>query len=140
VAEAAQILTHGQVMGVDMSATMLKDASARNADLIKAGRVGLRLGGESPLPFPDVSFNKVMAVNSFQFWAKPEDGLGQVKRVLKTGGRAAITVQPMWVKSDDEARQVGDGLKQQMLAAGFKEVALEVLPLKPLCFCAAGLK
>lgn len=140
VAEAAKQLPKGQVMGVDPSATMLRDASTRNAGAIKAGRVGLRLGNEAPLPFPEAAFNKVMAVNSFQFWAKPMDGLCQVKRVLKTGGRAAITVQPMWVKSDDEARDVGEDLQKQMTEAGFREVTLEILPLKPLCFCALGLK
>ncbi len=140
VAEAAKLVSRGGVTGIDPSETMLKDASARNAAAIRAGQVRLRLGSESPLPFAESAFDKVLAVNSFQFWSNAQSGLSEVRRVLRSGGRVAITVQPMWVKSDEEARQVGADLKRQLSEAGFQSVRLEMLPLQPLCFCAVGVK
>lgn len=88
----------------------------------------------------EIGFEKVLAVNSMQFWPDAVQGLAEVKRVLKPGGRAVITIQPMWVKTDDEARAVGGGLHTQLTQAGFRQIRLKTLPLKPLVLSGIGLK
>jgi ubiquinone/menaquinone biosynthesis C-methylase UbiE len=140
VEQAARRLTRGHINGVDVSATMLNDARQRNAAAIRNGQMGLQLGTEAPLPFNNSSFNKVFAVNSFQFWNEPQKGLMEVLRVLKPGGQLAVTIQPMWVKSDDEALHYGTGVQQQLVRAGYEAVELKTLLLNPLCLCLMGSK
>lgn len=138
--QIAGIVVDGHVAGLDSSATMLEQASRRNAAAVRAGKVSLRLGTESPLPYRDDMFDKAFAVNSFQFWSQPREGLKELRRVLKPGGCAVIAVQPMWAKTDDEARPVGADLVAQMNGAGFRQVRLETKALKPLCMSAIGIK
>ena len=120
------------VAGIDISDVMIEQASKRNAEAIRAGRVLLKQGSESPLPFEDANFHKVFAVNSMQFWSNPGAGLQEVRRVLKPGGRIAIVIQPMWAKTDEEVRSVGEKLELQMKQAGFRQVHLETRQMKPI--------
>ena len=120
------------VAGIDISNVMIEQARRRNAEDIRAGRVFLKQGSESPLPFEDTNFHKVFAVNSMQFWSNPNAGLQEVRRVLKPGGRIVIVIQPMWAKTDEEVRSVGEKLELQMKQAGFKQVRLETRQMKPI--------
>jgi ubiquinone/menaquinone biosynthesis C-methylase UbiE len=140
IQQATKRVTRGHIDGVDPSTTMLHDASNRNATAIRSGQVRLQTSSETPLPFNDGSFNKAFAVNSFQFWNEPEKGLMEVLRVLKPGGLLAITVQPMWVKTDEEALKYAGEVQHQIVRAGFANVRVETLYLKPLCLCILGHK
>jgi len=140
VEQAAKRVPRGQVYGLDASDTMLGTASRRNANAIRAGQVKLQLGTESPLPFTAGMFESIYAVNSFQFWNEPCRGLLEAGRVLKLDGLLAVTVQPMWAKINAEATAYANGVKAQIVEAGFTRVRIETLPLKPLCFCILGAK
>ena len=126
--------TQGFIARVDPSPVMMQQASARNAAGIRAGRIELRRGANgganAPLPYGEARFDKVLAVNSMQFWPDAVEGLQEVTRVLKPGGRAVITIQPMWVKADDEARAVGNELIRQLTQAGFRQIRLETFALE----------
>jgi ubiquinone/menaquinone biosynthesis C-methylase UbiE len=120
------------VAGIDISDVMVEQARKRNTAAIRAGRVLLKQGSESPLPFEDADFHKVFAVNSMQFWSNPSAGLQEVRRVLKPGGRIVIVIQPMWAKTDEEVRSVGEKLELQMKQSGLKQVRLETRQMKPI--------
>ena len=132
IEEVAKLTPNGLVAGIDLSDTMVKQASKRNSALIRAGRVRLRQGAESPLPYEDNKFNKVFAVNSMQFWSNPIVGLQEVKRVLKPGGRIVITIQPMWAKTEADVQIVGEKLVAQFKQVGFKQIRLETRQIKPI--------
>jgi protein-L-isoaspartate O-methyltransferase len=61
IQQVARLAAQGRVAGVDFSETMLQQASRLNAAAIEAGRVELRLGDASALPYPDNTFHKVFA-------------------------------------------------------------------------------
>ena len=132
IEEVAKLTPKGFVAGIDLSAVMVAQASKRNAAVIRSGRVLLQQGAESPLPFEDNKFNKVFAVNSMQFWSSPNEGLQEVRRVLKPAGRVVITIQPMWAKTEEEVHQVAERLVLQLKQAGFKQVRLETRQIKPI--------
>lgn len=93
----SRLAHRGCVAGVDESEVMVRAATRRNRAAIAAARVTLRRGGVSSLPYCDRTFDKVMAVNSAQHWPTPENDFRQVYRVLRPGGRVALTLgQPRW--------------------------------------------
>lgn len=82
----------GFVAGIDHSGTMVRAAGRRNAEAIRAGRMELKQGDITALPYPDQSFDIVYSLHSIYFWKHPRDGLQEIKRVLKPGGLLAITI------------------------------------------------
>jgi len=57
----------GKVMGIEVSETMLEEASKRNKDAIRAGKVNLKLDKLAFLSFPESTFDKVFAINCIYF-------------------------------------------------------------------------
>ena len=79
-------LTNGFVAGVDLSGVMVKQATRRNREFIKMGRVELKQGSASSLPYGDGQCGKVCAINAFHHLPQPIDALREIRRVLKPGG------------------------------------------------------
>jgi ubiquinone/menaquinone biosynthesis C-methylase UbiE len=80
----------GHVIGIDRSGVMIRQAQQRNAAAIQAGRVDVRLGDASALPFPDRSFDIVVAIHVLYFWSDAVATLQELRRVLQPGGVVAI--------------------------------------------------
>ena len=102
------------VRGVDPSAEMLRQASARNASAIDAGRVELHKGTADRLPFPDGCFDKAIATNSMQVWPDAVAGLREIGRVLKSGGRLALAFS-------SHSGQRREGVSELVAAAEFAD-------------------
>lgn len=132
IQEVVKLTPKGFVAGIDLSDVMVEQAGKRNSAGIRSGRVLLRQGSESPLPFEDNKFNKVFAVNSMQFWSNPIAGLEEIRRVLKPGGRVVITIQPMWAKTEEEVQMVAEKLIKQLTQVGFRQVRLQTRQSKPI--------
>ena len=126
-------VTVGLVCGVDPSVTVLRQAALRNRDGVRAGRVELRRGEVSALPYPDGQFTKACAVHSVYFWPLLEDGLHEVHRVLAPGGQLVLAVRlrdegagvfdPARYGYADE--QIAD-LRAGLRSVGFPDVTDEV--------------
>ena len=90
IALITEQVTNGFVAGIDLSVTMVTQAARRNQFAIKAGRVELQQGSVSNIPYEYARFNKVVAVNNYQFWPNPELDLTEIQRVLRPGGRLVL--------------------------------------------------
>ena len=115
------------VDGVDLSSTMVSQASWRNAAAIAAGRVRVQEASIERLPFADACFDAVCAVNTFQFWPQPEENLREVRRVVRCGGRVAITLRsgagswPLGFGGLDESQTIAT-LQSLLPLSGFCDV------------------
>jgi ubiquinone/menaquinone biosynthesis C-methylase UbiE len=72
------------VMGIDISEAMIDYAGAHH------GRDRFRVGDIEQLPFPDNSFDAVMCLGVVAYLETDVRALGEIRRVLKPGGRAMI--------------------------------------------------
>jgi SAM-dependent methyltransferase len=141
IRELARRATKGLVVGVDHSEVMLRQARKRNAASVRAGRVDLRLASAEELPVFEMSFDRILAVNSLMFWDHPVDRLVELRGLLQPGGRIAIAYQPRGPGATDEtASQAGHDLANQFTEAGFADVRFETLELQPTnAVCALGI-
>jgi ubiquinone/menaquinone biosynthesis C-methylase UbiE len=74
------------VVGVDVATAMLRRAEERFA-----GAAVLVAGDVVRLPFRSAAFDLVVSSSSFHYWNDPMVGLGEIARVLRPGGRLAVT-------------------------------------------------
>jgi SAM-dependent methyltransferase len=80
----------GCVVGVDISAVMLADASRRFRQEIDSGRLVLHQAGIEGLPLPDASLDGVISVNTLYFLADTTPALHELRRVLRPAGRLVL--------------------------------------------------
>jgi ubiquinone/menaquinone biosynthesis C-methylase UbiE len=74
--------------GVDVSREMLRAAGARvEASSIPAT---LQAADAAKLPFGDASFDTVISASALHAFPEPERALGEVRRVLRPGGRLLL--------------------------------------------------
>src|SRR5215469_7004043 len=139
VKEISRLAVEGYVCGIDHSEEMLRQATRRNADAIRTGRVDLRLGSVDCLPVFAEPFDKVLAVNAIMFWDETIDRLKELRRVMHPGGRIAIAHQPRGPGATDATAAVrGEEIAASLTQAGFSEVQVRTMGLTPAVVCAIG--
>ena len=89
----AAIASEGKVYGIDYSAASVAVARATNARWLNAGRVDIQQGLVSHLPFPNDTFDLVIAVETHYYWPNIELDLREIWRVLKPGGKLVIIAE-----------------------------------------------
>lgn len=76
-----------------------------------------------------------------QFGRQPVARLEALRRLLRRGGLIAVADQPRGPGASDEtAAATGREIEAALTRAGFSEVRLETLALKPAVVCALGVK
>jgi SAM-dependent methyltransferase len=85
---AAQV-PNGSVVGIDVSDEMVRRARLASAGLTNAR---FRHGTAERIPIPPESFTKVLSVESACYWHDAARGLGEIFRVLASGGSAWILI------------------------------------------------
>lgn len=93
VARLAALATDGKTYGIDYSETSVAASYKVNRASIAAGRVDVRLGSVSRLPFPDQMFDLVTAVETHYYWPELNADMREVLRVLKRGGTLIIIAE-----------------------------------------------
>ena len=89
----------GQVCGVDIAPAMLAQAQAKVAAAGVGGRVTLREGDASRLPWPDGAFDLVTSLEALEFFPRPRCALAEMARVLRPGGTLLISKYPdLWAR------------------------------------------
>jgi len=88
--EMARLLPEVEIVGLDLSDTMIEIAT-RNADEYGVSeRVEFRQGDASEMPFEESSFDFVISCGSLHHWKEPTRVIEEIHRVLKPGCSALI--------------------------------------------------
>jgi ubiquinone/menaquinone biosynthesis C-methylase UbiE len=88
--EMARLLPEVEIIGLDLSDTMIEIAT-RNADEYSVSeRVGFRQGDASEMPFEESSFDFVISCGSLHHWKEPKRVFEEINRVLKPSCSALI--------------------------------------------------
>lgn len=101
IERVARLATNGFVAGIDPSEVMVQQAIRRNRHYIRTGRVKLHQASMSTIPCTDGTFDKTFGINCIQFSRDLLHDLSEIRRVLKAGGMAALSVQPLWKGATD---------------------------------------
>lgn len=100
------------VTGMDPSRVMLNQAQ-RRMKRSSATQFVQVVGAEAEaMPFADATFDAVFAVNSYQLWRAPSQGLWQCLRILRPGGQLCLGFTP-------ESGQEVLVLEKAVVQAGF---------------------
>jgi SAM-dependent methyltransferase len=86
----------GHVTAADVSPAMVAKARERLGD---APNVSVSVEDGQALPFPDESFDAVLCNLGLMFFPDPMPGLAEFRRVLRPGGRAAVSVNTVVERS-----------------------------------------
>src|SRR5215472_13769364 len=92
----AAVGSTGNVTAVDISPAMVAMARERLGGI---PNVSLSVEDGQALPFPDESFDAVLCNLGLMFFPNPERGLAEFRRVLRPGGRAAVSVNTVVERS-----------------------------------------
>ncbi|MEU7939944.1 class I SAM-dependent methyltransferase [Microbispora bryophytorum] len=139
---AFEVLRRGaDVVAFDMDATEMESVAAMFAAMGKEGEVPAGATGDTvvgdalDMPFPDASFDRIIAAEVLEHIPDDMAAMREIVRVLKPGGRAAITVPSFlpericWALSEDYHTAPGGHIRIYTLAelqAKLKASGLEV--------------
>jgi len=91
-----------RVVAFDYDEAELKDVAAVTAAIVDAGEVPATGGGTvtrgdaTRLPFPDASFDRIVAAEVLEHIVEDDAAIAELARVLRPGGTIAVTV-PAWL-------------------------------------------
>jgi SAM-dependent methyltransferase len=120
-----------EVVGLDRSALMLRQAIRRNKELIEQGKLKLMLGSVEDLTNEIGSFDKIYSMNVVHFWREPVAVLRRLKIFLKPGGVILTGYMPRHAGAKDEdAVRKGGQIEDWLRETGFEHVRTETRLIK----------
>lgn len=149
IQQVSRQLGTGRVYGLDMSSTMVAQAAKLNRRAIEEGKVDLRAGEASQLPYRAAMFDRIFCVNVMYFWPEPQRELAEIFRVTSPGGQVAIYIGDREQMSDVPMTKTGvfrlfsgDDVAGLLRDAGFEdcrilEASIEQGPISRGC-CVLG--
>lgn len=78
--------------GLDISVTMVEEATRLNSDAVIKGDVSFIVGDGQKIRFPNYSFDRIFTINTIYFWQDPVAYAKEIFRVLKPGGILAVAL------------------------------------------------
>jgi arsenite methyltransferase len=132
IARVAPVVSRGFVAGVDFSPDMVDVCARRLASLVASKRVEVRCATAEDLPYDADTFTKACTVNTIYFWPDPALCVGELRRVLREGGRLAVSFTPRSTMENLPATKHGftlyepDDVRRLLEDAGF--AGIEMIP------------
>jgi SAM-dependent methyltransferase len=122
--------TGARLVGVDFSSVALEQARSNSARLLIAGRAKFQVGTLLAAGLPTGVADGLMCVDAVQFAEPPLAALLEFRRLLTSGGRAALTCWEAVDPSDERvpSRIHAVNLRRDLPLAGFVDVEVHDKP------------
>ena len=115
-----------EIVGLDISPTVIRSAKMRNKRAIREKRVKLMQANLHNLPFKNEDFHKIFSIQTIYFWTDIDKTISEIYRVLNQDGIFILTFSDG--KEDETWEGIRDVAKNQVIPhmrkAGFKDVSL----------------
>lgn len=125
----AKLLEQGhRVIGVDVSDTMVNQATARNRRACRDGRAELVVGDGRTIPFDDDTADVAFTAHTIYFMPDPHTTLAEAARVLRPGGRLVVACRvgddemPAWMDRSIYRIPTSDQIETMLRSAGFAPI------------------
>lgn len=127
-----EMCPHSRIDGADYSATSVEKSREYTAEY--ADRCYVTCCDVADMPFEDGTYDTVTAFETVYFWHDPVKCFGQIRRVLKSGGRVVVACEMIdpekgkfWTKRCEGMTVYSvEELCEIVRKAGFKNVASKV--------------
>ncbi|HEX3955912.1 MAG TPA: class I SAM-dependent methyltransferase [Trebonia sp.] len=109
--------TGASLIGVDFSAQALAEAREQAARM-GVGNASFRIGALTATGLPDASVEAVLCTDAIQFPDEPAIAYGEIRRVLKPGGRVVLTC---WEPLGRDDERLSLRIRRANLAVGLQQ-------------------
>jgi SAM-dependent methyltransferase len=119
--------------GLDISDTMMAEATEFNADAVRQGRVTLARGSSTAIPGEANTFDSALALNTIYFWPNPVADLQELRRVLRPDGRLVLGALAPWSAEGRPVFQHGfrfyepSEIRDLLASARFTRISIDTL-------------
>lgn len=147
LSKMSKMASKGKLCGIDHSEVSVKESKKKNKEDVISGKIEIKYGSVSDLPYGDDSFDLVTGIETYYFWPDPIEDLKEVKRTLKPNGSILLIFE---ARSDNnpeiwkDYRDIVDmhipnekGIKEELEKAGFSDIVVDT---KDDWLCAVGKK
>ena len=120
----------GRVVGLEVSATMVKMATRRNRKAVSQGLASVRLIDGANLGLEPSSFDRAFSVHTLYFWKDPLQILRQLRESLREQGRLVLSFRPNGADIPERFRDptyrfyTEAEVEQLLQQAGFADIQL----------------
>jgi len=122
-----------QVVGIDHSPLMLRQATWRNKELIEKGKLKLMLGSVEALTPKHGLFDKIYSMNVVLFWTEPVAVFRRLRNLLRPGGVLLTGYMPRHPGAKDEdAVRKGMQIEAWLREAGFGVLTTQTKMMRPV--------
>jgi ubiquinone/menaquinone biosynthesis C-methylase UbiE len=126
IQKALSLIHAGKIYGVELSDTMLEEASQLLNKEILSEQVKLSKGNPEQLPYKDGQFDKIYAVHVVYFWKDISKVFSELYRVNKSGGITAIYfVSPILEPSPYFHEYSSEEIVSGLQTAGFGTIEVQ---------------
>jgi len=133
ILKMSALTNDGMIYGIDHSELMCSQATKTNMQAIEQGKVKLFHTSVATLPPFEQRLDKILDVNSFQFWEQPVEWLAALRAVMNEDGVIALVHQPRKPGATEaDSEQAGKSFSAYLAQAGFQEITVERKPMKPV--------
>jgi ubiquinone/menaquinone biosynthesis C-methylase UbiE len=110
------------VIGLDISPTMIEAGNRIVARKGLASRVSFKMGNAQAIPFPDDYFDGVISYGSLHHWLEPETVFNEINRIRKPGGMIYVADLkrdqpriPLWILYAMVRFRAGKRMAEEMI-------------------------
>jgi len=127
----------GTVYGLDYSAEAVSLSLKENEEAAQSGRVIVKQGSVSALPFSEDTFDIVTAFQTHYFWPDLKNDIAEICRILKTNGQFLLAAELYKINYHMKEYKTRESMKKLLEDSGFTNIIIRETK-QNICF--AGIK